>query len=72
MVGILFTDREMENAWRENRLASCHQPRSNGHRLLLFYAVECGLKAILMRRQKIKRTDLCQFCFTFVPKLELV
>lgn len=59
MAGIPFTDREMEKAWRENRLASCYQPRSNPHRLLLFYAVECGLKAILMRRQKIKRTDLC-------------
>ena len=59
MAGIPFTDREMEKAWRENRLASSHQPRSNPHRLLLFYAVECGLKAILMRRQKIKRTDLC-------------
>ncbi|HAG84678.1 MAG TPA: hypothetical protein DCL61_26890 [Cyanobacteria bacterium UBA12227] len=56
---IPFTDQEMQNAWRQNRAASNHTSRTNAHRLLLFYAVECGLKAILMRRQGIKRTDLC-------------
>jgi len=57
---IPFTDREIENAWRQNRLAAEKAvQRSNAHRLLLFYAVECGLEAILMRRQKRHRTDLC-------------
>lgn len=56
---IPFTDRELEKAWRENKSASEKIPRSNAHRLLLFYAVECGLKAILMRRQSKNRSDLC-------------
>jgi len=56
---IPFTDREIERAWRENWSACCKTPRTNAHQLLLFYAVECGLKAVLMRRQKINRSDLC-------------
>jgi hypothetical protein len=59
-MAIPFTDREMEKAWRENKNASHKTPRTNAHRLLLFYAVECGLKAILMRRKDKKRTDLCK------------
>ena len=58
-MAIPFTDREIEKAWRENKDASYKTPRTNAHRLLLFYAVECGLKAILMRRKNKKRTDLC-------------
>ncbi|MGH2416106.1 MAG: hypothetical protein ACRDEA_20935 [Microcystaceae cyanobacterium] len=58
-MAIPFTDREVEKAWRENKSASDKTPRSNAHRLLLFYAVECGLKAILMRRQGKNRSDLC-------------
>lgn len=60
-MAIPFTDREIEKAWRENWLASCKTPRNNAHRLLLFYAVECGLKAVLIRRKKpqTNRTDLC-------------
>lgn len=54
-----FTDREMQRAWRENMSASDKIPRSNAHRLLLFYAVECGLKAVLMKRQGLGRTDAC-------------
>ncbi|MDF5721363.1 MAG: hypothetical protein PUP91_12975 [Rhizonema sp. PD37] len=56
---IPFTDREIEKAWRENKLASQKIPRTNAHRLLLFYAVECGLKAVLLRRQGKNRSDLC-------------
>lgn len=56
---IPFTYREMVNAWRENLSASQKIPRTNAHRLLLFYAVECGLKAMLMKNQEHKRTDLC-------------
>jgi hypothetical protein len=58
-MAIPFTDREIEKAWRENKSASEETPRSNAHRLLLFYAVECGLKAVLMRRQSKNRSDLC-------------
>ncbi len=57
MPAIVFTVREMKRAWRNNLAASLaahdHSPRSNSHRLLLFYAVECGLKAILMQRQNV-------------------
>lgn len=55
---IPFTDREMELAWRENLSAAKKIPCTNAHRLLLFYAVECGLKAVWMKRKGGKRTDL--------------
>jgi hypothetical protein len=59
-MAITFTDREMQRAWRENFSASHNhnRVRTNAHRLLLFYAVECGLKAVLMKRKKVSRTDL--------------
>jgi hypothetical protein len=56
---ISFTDREIQRAWRNNLKASEVPSRNNAHRLLLFYAVECGLKAIIMKRQGKNRTDLC-------------
>ena len=56
---IPFTDREIQRAWRTNLEASNVKPRNNAHRLLLFYVVECGLKAIIMKRQGKDRTDLC-------------
>jgi hypothetical protein len=37
---LIFTDRELQKAWRENKKASEVTPRQNPHRLLLFYAVE--------------------------------
>jgi hypothetical protein len=50
---IPFTDRELKNAWRD--LSTAASPlgstRNNPHRLLLFYAVECGLKAVWLKRQ---------------------
>jgi hypothetical protein len=60
-MAITFTDREMQRAWRENFSASHNhnRVRTNAHRLLLFYAVECGLKAVLMKRKNVSRTDLC-------------
>ena len=60
-MAITFTDREMQRAWRENFSASHNhnRVRTNAHRLLLFYAVECGLKAVLMKRKEVNRTDLC-------------
>ncbi|MTV50955.1 hypothetical protein GJ688_18730 [Heliobacillus mobilis] len=42
----------MQRAYRVNYQASVVEgERSNAHRLLLFYAVECGLKAILLLRK---------------------
>ena len=54
MSAIPFTDRELKRAWRE--LSAIAMPaagstRRNAHRLLLFYAVECGLKAVWLKRQ---------------------
>ena len=51
---IPFTDRELRNAWRELSLVATPPAagaRQNPHRLLLFYAVECGLKAVWLKRQ---------------------
>jgi hypothetical protein len=60
-MAIPFTYREMKKAWREN-LAVFNQAerKSNAVRLLLFYAVECGLKAAIMRIRGASRTDSCQ------------
>lgn len=54
MSAIPFTDRELKRAWRE--LSAIATPaagnaRHNPHRLLLFYAVECGLKVVWLKRQ---------------------
>ncbi|EQD39132.1 hypothetical protein B1A_17001, partial [mine drainage metagenome] len=54
MSAIPFTDRELKRAWRE--LSTIATPVAgsfcmNPHRLLLFYAVECGLKAVWLKRQ---------------------
>lgn len=54
MSAIPFTARELQRAWRE--LSAIATPsagvaRKNPHRLLLFYAVECGLKAVWLKRQ---------------------
>lgn len=46
-----ITDRELVRAWRELRRSSQVESRCNSHRLLMVYAVECGLKAVWLRRQ---------------------
>lgn len=55
MSAIPFTDRELTRAWRELSMVAAPPPpatsRQNSHRLLLFYAVECGLKAVWLKRQ---------------------
>lgn len=57
---IHFSDREMTRAWRNNfQVYHLAQPKNNSHRLLLFYSVECGLKAAKMRRDKINSTLAC-------------
>lgn len=53
-MSIPFTDRELTRAWRDLSSVVNSQPigiPKNPHRLLLFYAVECGLKAIWLKRQ---------------------
>lgn len=60
MSAVPFTDRELRQAWRE--LSAIATPvagstRKNPHRLLLFYAVECGLKAVWLRRQNRRLFD---------------
>ncbi|VVE79097.1 hypothetical protein [Pandoraea sputorum] len=60
MSAIPFTDRELRNAWRELTLLACPTEdgaRKNPHRLLLFYAVECGLKAVWLKRQNRRLFD---------------
>ena len=47
---IPFSRREMTRAWTTASQAAQVTPRTNAHRLLLFYAVECGLKASYMKR----------------------
>lgn len=54
---IPFTDREMQRAYRQNLSASQKEPKTNAQRLLLFYAVECGLKAVLIKRRAVNRSD---------------
>jgi hypothetical protein len=57
---IPFTDREMKKAWKQNLEAILQvkeQNRTNAHRLLLFYAVECGLKWLILKEKKQSRTD---------------
>lgn len=54
MSAIPFTYRELTNAWRELSVVATPYAatnRQNPHRLLLFYAVECGLKAVWLKRQ---------------------
>jgi len=54
MSAVPFTDRELVRAWRELSVVAMPalgSSRKNPHRLLLFYAVECGLKAVWLKRQ---------------------
>ena len=50
---IIFTRRELVNAWRGAQSASQIATRTNAHRLLLFYAAECGLKAVYLKRSNV-------------------
>lgn len=52
MSAIPFTDRELKRAWRElDSIWQTTAEKKNAHRLLLFYAVEAGLKAALLKRK---------------------
>lgn len=53
-MSIIFTDQELKRAWRQLKSSSTpenNSERQNTHRLLLFYAVECGLKAVWLKRK---------------------
>lgn len=55
MSAIPFTNRELVRAWRELKAEATpalNSIRSNPRRLLMFYAVECGLKAVWLKRQQ--------------------
>lgn len=54
---IPFTRRELVRAWNASTKASIAASRSNAHRLLLFYAVECGLKATYLKRNNLDPLD---------------
>lgn len=48
---ISFTDRELRRAWRQAWVAyETPNIKTNAHRLLLFYAVETGLKAVFLKK----------------------
>lgn len=52
-MSIPFTRHELTRAWRQLRqtaLPLANPSRNNAQRLLLFYAVECGLKAAWLKR----------------------
>jgi len=59
-----FTEAELRKAWRENLAASQmiqpEFPPSNPRLLLLFYAVECGLKCLLLKRKGVQTTQEIQ------------
>lgn len=53
MSALPFSDRELKRAWRDLSAVASPSPgsqRKNPHRLLMFYAVECGLKAVWLKR----------------------
>ncbi|CAK6466145.1 hypothetical protein KLEPA_00111 (plasmid) [Klebsiella pneumoniae] len=50
MAKIPFTNRELVRAWRSSLDVSKSEKRTNPHRLLLFYAIECGLKATYLKQ----------------------
>lgn len=52
-----ITRRELVKAWGELRYASKVASRANPHRLLLFYAAECGLKAIFLAQSNAEVLD---------------
>jgi hypothetical protein len=54
---IPFTRRELIHAWKHAQAASKVLPRTNPHRLLLFYATECGLKAVYLKRKNVDFID---------------
>lgn len=52
--------RQMEKAYRrhKNLIALSRGTSNQTHHMVLFYAVECGLKVLYMRKNRIKHTGL--------------
>lgn len=58
MAVVHVSNRDLKRGYRYHLQAyqACPMP-TNAHRLLLFYAIECGLKAILLKDNNCKATD---------------
>ena len=55
---ISVTLREIEKSFRRHRhVVDSANASSATHRMVLFYSVECGLKAVYMRRNRLRKTD---------------
>lgn len=52
---LMTTRREMERAFRTHSV-QCNAGSSGSHRLLLVYAAECGLKALIMQNARADDT----------------
>ncbi len=53
-----FSFRELKNAWHNSYTAFLNcQNKTNAHRLLLFYAVETGLKAVVLKQEALSHTQ---------------
>lgn len=57
MAKLPFTKQELTRAWRDATAFSDVEQRQNPHRLLLFYAVECGLKAVFLTQRHLDVID---------------
>ncbi len=54
---ISVTLREIEKSFRRHRnVVESSRVVNGAHRMVLFYAVECGLKALYMRKNRLGRT----------------
>lgn len=54
MAKIAFTYRELRRASEDNyKIFNTATIRTNAHRLLLFYSVECGLKAVYLKNRRL-------------------
>ena len=52
-----FSRRELTRAWKYSHSTSKAAIRTDAHRLLLFYSVECGLKAVQLRQLNLDVID---------------
>lgn len=51
MCAMIFSDAELRKSWRNlsNEIEKANK-KNNTHRLLMFYAIECGLKCVWLKR----------------------
>lgn len=55
MVRVVSTASDLEDAWRRHRLAA--NGDSDAHHLLLFYAAEVGLKALIAKKNGLANSE---------------